>query len=240
MLATADLARKANVRAAWSYYEELPLCRLTPPYGKTSSSKKPRQELSACSIVKTKTRIYMLKWILKVSFLAVSFSLLVSELSYSQGIAFTSWNFPDRYIRHRNWLCYIEPIGVGDKVGQKDATFRRVPGLAGKGSSFESVNFPGHFLRHQNFRLKLAKFVDEKLFREDATFYFVKGLANQNGRSFESFNFPKHYIRHRDFELMISPYDGSDLFKKDATFKQVQPPRGQIIDHGTELHPVEE
>jgi hypothetical protein len=39
---------------------------------------------------------------------------------------------------------------------------------------------------------------------------------------------------------MISPYDGSDLFKKDATFKQVAPPRPQIIDHGTELNPVEE
>jgi Alpha-L-arabinofuranosidase B (ABFB) domain len=83
--------------------------------------------------------------ILKVSFLAVSFSLLVSELNYSQDIAFTSWNFPNRYIRHRNLLCYIEPIGVGDNVGEKDATFRRVRGLAGKGSSFESVNFPGHF-----------------------------------------------------------------------------------------------
>ena len=182
----------------------------------------------------------MLNWILRVAFLAVSLSLLVSELSYTQDIAFTSWNFPNRYIRHRNSLCYIEVIRPGDKIGAKDATFRRVPGLAGKGSSFESVNFPGHFLRHQNFRLKLAKFVDQKLFREDATFYFVKGLADPNGRSFESFNFPKHYIRHRDFELMISPYDDSDLFRKDATFKQVAPPNPQVIDHGTELNPVEE
>jgi hypothetical protein len=117
----------------------------------------------------------MLNWILRVSFLAVSLSLLVSELSYSQDIAFTSWNYPKRYIRHRNGLCYIEEIPPGDKIGEKDATFRRVPGLAGKGSSFESVNFPRHFLRHQNFRLKLAKFEDTKLFREDATFNFEKG-----------------------------------------------------------------
>jgi hypothetical protein len=182
----------------------------------------------------------MLNWVLRVSFLAVSLSLLVSELSYSQGIAFTSWNFPNRYIRHRNLLCYIEIIGAGDKIGAKDATFRRVPGLAGKGSSFESVNFPGHFLRHQFLRLKLSKFVDDKLFREDATFYFVKGLANPEGRSFASFNLPKHYIRHRDFELILSPFEDSSLFRKDATFRQVEPPNPQIIDHGTELHPVEE
>jgi hypothetical protein len=55
MLATAGLARnaKANVRAAWSYYEEPPLYRLDqiPPKAKLRGlTKKPRQEVSACRI----------------------------------------------------------------------------------------------------------------------------------------------------------------------------------------------
>jgi Alpha-L-arabinofuranosidase B (ABFB) domain len=187
------------VRAAWSYYEELPLCRLTTSLRQNLEFEKPRQELSACSIVKTRTVDHMLKWILRVSFLVVSLSLLGSELSYSED-AFVSWKFQFRWIRHRNFLCYIEQISRGDKIGCKDARFRPVPGLAGKGYSLESVNFPGHFWRHENFRLKLHKFVDEKRFREDATFYYKRGLADRiRGRSFESFNFPRH--RHTTEEF---------------------------------------
>jgi hypothetical protein len=74
----------------------------------------------------------VLKWILKASLLVVSLSLLVSELSYSD-LAFVSWKFHWHWIRHRNFLCYIEQISRGDVIGCKDATFRLVPGLAGKG-----------------------------------------------------------------------------------------------------------
>ena len=95
---------------------------------------------------------------------------------------------------------------------------RLVSGLAGKCRSFESVNYPGQFLRHQNFRLKLAKKTDDKVFKEDATFCFVEGLASSQARSFESVNFPKHYIRHSNFELWLVKSDGNQLFKKDATF----------------------
>ncbi len=70
----------------------------------------------------------------------------------------------------------------------------------------------------RTFRLKLAKRTNDQLFKEDATFCVVQGLANSSGRSFESFNFPKHYIRHSNFELWIGEYDGTRLFKRDATF----------------------
>jgi hypothetical protein len=146
-------------------------------------------------------------------------SLLLSPLSYAQEPnSFRSWNYPDRYIRHRQFLAYVDPIAAKDKVGRADATFRLVSGLAGKCRSFESVNYPGQFLRHQNFRLKLAKKTDDKLFKEDATFCFVEGLASSQARSFESVNFPKHYIRHSNFELWLVKSDGNQLFKKDATF----------------------
>jgi hypothetical protein len=149
----------------------------------------------------------------------VSLSLLLSQFSSAQEhSSFRSWNYPDRYIRHRSSLGYIDPIVAGDKLGRKDATFGLVPGLAGKCRSFESVNYPGHFLRHQNYRLKLAKQTGDQLFKEDATFCVVSGLTNSQGRSFESVNFPKHYIRHSNFELWIAKPDGSRLFKQDATF----------------------
>jgi len=175
---------------------------------------------------------------------AVSLSLLLSQLTYAQEpSSFRSWNYPDRYIRHRSFLGYIDPIVASDGLGRKDATFQLVPGLAGRCRSFESVNYPGHFLRHQNYRLKLAKQTDDQLFKEDATFCVVSGLANSEGRSFESVNFPKHYIRHSNFELWLGKSDGSQLFKKDATFiisppLTMHPPSGPI-DPGTNLIPAE-
>lgn len=145
--------------------------------------------------------------------------LIFSQASAAQAInSFRSLNYPDRYIRHRMSLGYIDPIVANDKLGRKDATFRIVPGLAGKCRSFESVNYPAHYLRHQNYRLKLHKLADEQLYKEDATFCFVEGLANSDARSFESVNYPKHYIRHSNFELWLAQPDGSALFKKDATF----------------------
>ena len=174
---------------------------------------------------------------------AVSLSLLLPQLSYAQEpSSFRSWNYPDRYVRHRLLLGYIDPIVAGDKVGRNDATFRLVPGLAGRCRSFESVNYPGQFLRHQNYRLKLAKPTDAQPFKEDATFCVVVGLASSEGRSFESVNFPKHYIRHHNFELWLGKSDGSPMFKKDATFIMsppltVHPPIGKT-DPGTNLVPA--
>lgn len=135
-------------------------------------------------------------------------------------VSFSSSNFPDRYIRHRNSLGFIDPIAFGDFLGQKDATFNIVPGLAGKCSSFESYNFPGQFLRHQGTRLKLSPRANDQLFREDATFCMVRGLTG-SGLSFESVNYPGQYIKHRNFELWLARFDGTDLFRKDATFQTV-------------------
>ncbi len=144
--------------------------------------------------------------------------LLLSQASYAQSYSFRSWNYPDRYIRHREYLGFIEPIADDDEVGRKDATFRSVPGLAGKCTSFESVNFPNYFLRHGNFRLHLSKGIDDRGFKQDATFCQVPGLANSLGKSFESVNYPGYYICHSNFELWLHQPDGTQLFKEDATF----------------------
>ena len=161
----------------------------------------------------------------------VSFLPLLPSPTYAQSSehSYLSFEFPDRYIRHRNFLAYIEPIN--SELDSKDATFVIVPGLANRNCfSFEARYVRGDYLRHQNFRLKLAKFENQKLFREDATFCFRDGLARAKDYSFELFNFPKHFIRHRGFELMISPDDGSIGFKRDATFIETGPvkPAGKL------------
>jgi hypothetical protein len=177
--------------------------------------------------------------------LALSLSLLLFQLSHAQEpppSSFRSWNHPDRYIRHRSFLGYIDPISAGDMPGRRDATFTLVPGLAGKCRSFEAVNYTGYFLRHQDYRLKLAKRTDDELFKQDATFCVVSGLANSDGRSFESVNFPHHYIRHSNFELWLGKADGSPLFAKDATFIISPPltvhPPSVVIDPGPNLVPA--
>lgn len=178
---------------------------------------------------------------------AAFLSLLLLKLSYAQPAqqlsSFSSLNYPDRYIRHQSFLGYIAPIVASDKLGREDATFRLIPGLAGRCRSFESVNYPGHFLRHQNYRLKLTKQTDDQPFKEDATFCIVPGLANSEAYSFESVNFPKHYIRHSNFELWLAKSNESRLFKQDATFFISRPltmyPPSVPIDPGTNLIPAQ-
>lgn len=174
---------------------------------------------------------------------AICLALLCSQVSYGQElISFESSNYPTQYIRHRFSLFRIDKIRSNDKLGRHDATFRQVPGLAGRCSSFESINYPNHFLRHQNFRLKLAKRTDDQLFKEDATFCLVRGLYATAGVSFESVNLPNHYIRHTNYELWLAKPDGSALFKRDATFIKSRDlknhPPAVMIDEGTSLNPV--
>jgi Alpha-L-arabinofuranosidase B (ABFB) domain len=138
-----------------------------------------------------------------------------------QEASFQTSNFNDRFIRHRQSLGYAEAVS-GD-LGRDDSTFKIDPGLAGKCISLESHNYPGQFLRHQAWRVKLAPNDNSDLFKQDATFCMVPGLATSAGVSFESVNYPHHFIRHRNGELWIDDFDGSDLFRADATFNVTNP-----------------
>jgi hypothetical protein len=128
-----------------------------------------------------------------------------------------SINYPDRYIRHKGFLGYIDPIQ--SDLDRNDASFILVSGLANKSYlSFRSVNYPDHYLRHQNFEIKLHRPDGSDLFRNDASFKSVPGLYGQGGSSFESVNYPGYYIRHQNFRLYLHRTDGSELFRQDATF----------------------
>jgi hypothetical protein len=137
-------------------------------------------------------------------------------------VRYESVNYPQRFIRHRNYLGYVEPVKTN--LDELDSSFRVTTGLAnGNCISLESKNFPNHFLRHRNYRVVLSANDNSDLFRQDATFCPRNGLNSKGGVSFESNNYPGHYIRHRNFELWLDKFSGfteSTIFRDDATFIQ--------------------
>jgi hypothetical protein len=98
------------------------------------------------------------------------------------------------------------------------------------------VNYPGHYLRHQNFEFHLQQASDDQLFKEDATFRIVPGIANGDFVTLESYNYPGHYIYWTsDWKLRLGDffYDMPDymkwqpaaqaLWRQAATFRVVDP-----------------
>jgi len=146
---------------------------------------------------------------------------------------FQSFNFRDRFIRHRNFEGMLSRKQDGGP--EADFSFAVVDRGAGR-ISLRSANFPDRFLRHRDFRIMLEKSAgpSDQLFRQDSTFFLEPGLAASNGVSFRSFNFPDRFVRHRNFQLFLDPRDSPNL-AADATFFRVQ-----LIDHGPELNPVDD
>ena len=132
---------------------------------------------------------------------------------------FESYNYPNYYIRHRNYWVRIDRF-QRTKLYCLDSSWTIVKGLCGYGISFQSKNYPHHYLRHRNYRARIDRYRNTWLFKHDACFIPRKGLANRNDVSFESANYRGHFLRHRNYWLRIdrgSYY--SQLFKKDATFR---------------------
>lgn len=130
-----------------------------------------------------------------------------------------SYNFPDRFIRHTNYVGKID-ISVVDPIA--DSKWKLVPGLAdSNGISFQSVSLPNYYLRHSNYNLVLNANDNSALFKADATFYKTAGFANSAWTSFKSYNFPTRYIRHSGYVLRIDPITSGSptVDKEDATFK---------------------
>ncbi len=139
-------------------------------------------------------------------------------------VSLRSGNFPDRYLRHRDLLAYVDPVGAGSSVADRqDATFTVRAGLANAACySFESVNPGGRYLRHWDFRLRLDANDGSAAFRGDATFCSRGGLSGA-GASFESFNYPGRYLRHQDYAVRVDQYQGGGTFKADASFGLAAP-----------------
>ncbi|MFD7940316.1 glycoside hydrolase family 43 protein [Streptomyces sp. NPDC059755] len=126
-----------------------------------------------------------------------------------------SYNYPDRYVRHANYVGRIDayPFDL-----YTDSQWKLVPGLADStGVSFQSVNYPTRYLRHYNYQLQLDVNDGTSAFAGDATFYRTAGLADSGWASFRSYNNPTRYIRHANYVLRIDPVSTATE-KQDATF----------------------
>ncbi|MFJ8666428.1 family 43 glycosylhydrolase [Streptomyces sp. NPDC093600] len=130
-------------------------------------------------------------------------------------VRFSSYNFPDRFIRHWEFRARID----ADVTTLADSQFRVVTGLAGTGTvSLESANFPGHYLRHKNHEVWVEKNDGSATFESDASFHRRPGLADPAaGVSYESYNFPGRYLRHYAHLLVTQPAQTATA-KADATF----------------------
>ena len=133
-----------------------------------------------------------------------------------------SANFPDRYVRHRANLGYVEPPGA--VTDRRDAVFTVVAGLANASCySFRSVNVGGSYLRHANMRVGLAADDGSAIFRGDATFCGRTGLAGGGTISFESYNHPGRFLRHYNYELRIDQGETGTTYAGDASFTVTEP-----------------
>ncbi|MFF3818097.1 family 43 glycosylhydrolase [Streptomyces bluensis] len=129
-------------------------------------------------------------------------------------VRLSSYNFPDRFVRHWEYRARIE-AGVSPLA---DSQFRVVTGLAGSGTvSLESANFPGSYLRHKNFEVWVEKDDGTAQFRGDASFTARAGLADSAGVSYESYTYPGRYIRHYDYLLGVQALSTA-TDRSDATF----------------------
>jgi hypothetical protein len=94
--------------------------------------------------------------------------------------AIESTENPGFYWRHFQGMIRLAKYKNNDQFFE-DASFKAVPGLANPSNkdyvSFESKNFPGHYIRHRNMKLFLDKNDDSDLFRNDATFLYIKPIT---------------------------------------------------------------
>lgn len=106
----------------------------------------------------------------------------------------------------------------------RDTRVEIVQGLADpKCVSLRAVSPPDHYYKQAYFRIVLAKRLDERRFREDATFCIQSGLekarlAEFSAISMRSYNFPNRFIRHRHGELWLDPLADTTDYRSSATF----------------------
>jgi hypothetical protein len=136
-----------------------------------------------------------------------------------------SANFPDRYVRHRGNLAYIDPLNAASPLADRQsATFTVSAGLAHSGCySFQSVNMPGYYLRHYGMALTLQRDDGSAIFKGDTTFCGRAGLAGGGTISFESYNLPGRYLRHYNYAMRLDLKATTSVFASDASFTVTSP-----------------
>ncbi len=195
---------------------------------------------------KPSDRIRALGWS-RETHMILLLSLLVSALptllangaasADSQYCLIESYSDPGYFLNPESFLIELSPTTTAwDKLS---STFEIVPGLAGSDNGFisiASISFPGHYLRHEDQTLKLEFMEQGQLFKEEASFKIIPGLADPNAFSFESYDYPGYYLRHRNSQLYLEHDNESEIFKKEGTFwLREQKEIGNIMQDSSEL-----
>ncbi|MFE7277324.1 glycoside hydrolase family 43 protein [Streptomyces sp. NPDC057623] len=136
--------------------------------------------------------------------------------------SFQSVNIPDRYLRHRDFLGYTDPVAAtSTALTKQDATFTVVRGLADP-NCYSLRTASGLYVRHSAFRIRVDANDGTATFAKDATFNAHPGTA-AGSVALESYNFPGYYLRHRNGELWVDRSTATDLFRADRSFQPVAP-----------------
>lgn len=136
--------------------------------------------------------------------------------------SFQSVNFPDRYVRHRDYLGYVDPVSAASPAQtRQDATFTVVAGLADP-NCYSFTGTGDRYLRHYDYRLRLDPNDGTTTFRGDATFCARPGSAS-GSVALESYNRPGRYLRHYNYELRVDWYADNATFRADSSFRPATP-----------------
>lgn len=112
---------------------------------------------------------------------------------------------------------YLEPTAQFTALGQDGPSEYAIEdGLASNCEdciSFRSMEKPNQYLRHQSFQIKQHAYNDCKnnLFRKDASFRMLTGLASDTAVSFQSYNYPNHFIFYNTASNRFAMMDKSKM-----------------------------
>ena len=135
---------------------------------------------------------------------------------------FESKNYDKHYMRHKGYGMRIDKY-EDSGIYKVDSQFKVVKGLLQEGNddsvSLRSINYPQYYIRHAGYKCYIGKNDGSLLFKADATWIPVHGLADKSkGVSFESLNYRGYYMRHSGYELRIDKMVYTQLFRDDATW----------------------
>jgi len=89
-------------------------------------------------------------------------------------------NFPNKFLRHKDFRLLLEEPAPGEDIFNDDSTFFLEFGRASipgdRFVSFRSVNFPTRWIRHKDFHVFIDDADDDQA-KKDATFLFDKVAA---------------------------------------------------------------
>ena len=135
---------------------------------------------------------------------------------------FESKNYKDYYMRHKDYKMRIDKY-EDSTIYKLDSQFKVVKSLLQVRNvdtvSLRSINYPQYYIRHAGYKCYIGRNDGSELFKADATWIPVLGLADEGqGVSFESLNFRGYYMRHSGYQLRIDKMIYSQLFRDDATW----------------------